>query len=694
MNPESRILDLRTQIAEHNHRYHVLDAPSISDVAYDRLMQELIALEAAHPELVQPDSPTQRVGAQPAQTFAPVTHEVPMLSLANAFSPEDVADFVRRITEITGVTDPEFSTEPKLDGLAISLRYEHGLFVRGATRGDGTTGEEVTNNLRTIKAIPLRLRGQPPDVLEVRGEVFMRHADLAAYNAAALERGEATLANPRNGAAGSLRQKDATVTAGRKLSFYAYNIGSVSGWTPPERHSELLAALREFGLPVAREVDVARGETGLLAYFERIGKARDRLPFDIDGVVYKLDERRLQEQMGFVSRAPRWAIAHKFPALEEMTTIEGIDVQVGRTGALTPVARLKPVFVAGVTVTNATLHNEQEIRRKDVRVGDTVIVRRAGDVIPEVVSVVLDRRPDGTTAYLLPDICPECGTPVQREAEQAVVRCPNGDACPAQLREALRHFASRRAMDIEGLGDETIADMVALPFLRSGDQSRRVQSMADLFRLTLDDLLELKKLQDARDGIPVDPKRKPTTRWAENLLAAIEKSRNTTLPRLLYALGIRDVGESTAKVLFQQFGSLDAILAADEPALLAVPDVGPVVARRLLDWCAAPRNRQVLSDLRDGGVRFPEGAPASASGGPLKGQTVVLTGTLTGFSRDDAGARLEALGAKVSGSVSKKTSFVVAGNDAGSKLAKAGELGVRVLDETAFVALLAELESA
>ncbi|WP_206207976.1 NAD-dependent DNA ligase LigA [Ahniella affigens] len=700
MTPEQHIKSLRAQLADANYRYYVLDAPSIPDAEYDRLMRELSALEAAHPEFADANSPSQRVGGEASGTFAPVQHDVPMLSLGNAFSAEDVADFVRRIRDTLSLEQPEFSVEPKLDGLAISLRYEHGRFVRGATRGDGSTGEDVTANLRTIRAIPLELRGTHlPAVLDVRGEVFMKKADFDAYNEQALSRGDPTLANPRNGAAGSLRQKDPRMTAQRPLSFYAYGLGAVSGWAVPERHSDMLQALRTFGLPVSPEVDRAVGEDGLLAYFSRIGGKREKLPYDIDGVVYKLDQRDQQEQMGYVSRAPRWAIAHKFPALEEMTTVEGIDVQVGRTGALTPVARLKPVRVAGVTVTNATLHNENEIRRKDVRIGDTVIVRRAGDVIPEVVGVVLEQRPADTQPFLMPETCPVCGAPVVREAEQAVIRCSNGPAaCPAQLREALRHFAGRRAMDIEGLGDETIADMVTLPFLRlpflqTGTNAQALRSMADLYRLTLDDLLELKRLQDARDGIVPDPRKKPTTRWADNLLAAIDKSRNSSLPRLLYALGIRDVGESTAKTLYQHLGSVDNLLGADLDRLQAIPDVGPVVAKRIADWTAQAENRQLIADLRAAGVRFPEGQ-ASAGGGPLSGKTVVLTGSLQGFTRDDAGARLEALGAKISGSVSKKTSFVVAGAEAGSKLAKAEELGIQVLDEAGLIALLNAHESA
>ncbi|MBK8285942.1 MAG: NAD-dependent DNA ligase LigA [Ahniella sp.] len=694
MTPEQRIHILRQELAEHNYRYYVLDDPSVPDAVYDRQMRELIELEAAHPELARSDSPTQRVGGEASTTFGAVAHEVPMLSLSNAFSPEEVADFVRRIVDTLGVAEPEFSVEPKLDGLAISLRYEHGLFVRGATRGDGSTGEDVTANLRTIRAIPLRLRGEAPPVLEVRGEVYMAKAAFDAFNAAALTRGDATLANPRNGAAGSLRQKDPRITAERPLSFYAYGLGVVEGWAVPARHSDMLEALRRFGLPVSPLVDRASGEAGLLAYFARIGVARETLPYDIDGVVYKLDDRAQQEQMGYVSRAPRWAIAHKFPALEELTIVEGIDVQVGRTGALTPVARLKPVHVAGVTVTNATLHNENEIRRKDVRVGDTVIVRRAGDVIPEVVAVVLDQRPEQTSEFVMPERCPVCDAPVQREAEQAVIRCTNGFACPAQLREAIRHFASRRAMDIEGLGDETIADMVDLPFLRRHDGPRALHSMADLYQLELADLLELKLRQDERAGVQQDPRKKPTTRWAENLLAAIEKSRDTTLPRLLFALGIRDVGESTAKTLANHFGSLDAIMQAEEPALLTVPDVGPVVARRILDWCLHAGNRGLIADLRKGGLRFTEGPPVAAAAGPLSGQTAVLTGTLVNFTRDQAGARLEALGAKLSGSVSKKTSFVVAGTEAGSKLVKAQELGIPVLDETGLLDLLTRHEGA
>lgn len=685
---EIRVEALRRCIAEHDQRYFVLDAPSIPDAEYDRLMVELRSLEAAHPELVTTDSPTQRVGGVAAGGFAEWRHELPMLSLANAFSADEVADFVRRIDAVIGVAEHEFSVEPKLDGLAISLRYEDGHFVRGATRGDGAVGEDVSANLRTIRSIPLRLHTPtPPSVLEVRGEVVMPRAGFAAYNERARQRGEKTLANPRNGAAGSLRQLDPAITAMRPLAFFAYALGSVSGWDLPNRHSATLAKLRELGFSVSTEVAVTRGLAGLLEYFQRIGARRDRLPYDIDGVVYKVDRYDQQRELGFVSRAPRWALAHKFPAQEEITVVTAIDVQVGRTGAITPVARLQAVPVAGVVVTNATLHNEGEVQRKDVRVGDSVIVRRAGDVIPEVVAVVLDRRPERTAQWVLPLHCPECGSHIVREAEQAVARCSGGLFCPAQRKEAIHHFASRRAMDIEGLGEETIDDMVTLPFLKRDSETRALRTVADLYALDLDDLLALKQLQDARAGLISDPKKPVPTRWAEKLLEAIAASRSTTLARLLFALGVRDVGEATAKTLAAEFGALDALVRADPDALKKTPDVGPVVAQRVVEFFAEPHNLEVIAQLRQAGVHWTEGN-GRPTAGPLSGQTVVLTGTLASMSRDQAGQRLEALGAKVSGSVSKKTHFVIAGADAGSKLDKARALNVPVLDEAALLALL------
>jgi DNA ligase (NAD+) len=677
-----RAAKLREKIDEANHRYHVLDAPVLTDAEYDALLRELEALEAAHPQLRSADSPTQRVGAAARGEFAPVQHAKPMLSLANAFSEQEVRDFVARIADQTGEAEPTFCVEPKLDGLAISLRYEDGLFVRGATRGDGATGEDVSANLRTVRAIPLRLRGRAPAVLEVRGEVYMPRAAFEAFNARARERGERTLANPRNGAAGSLRQLDARVTAARPLAFYAYALGAVEGWTPPARHSQVLEALRGFGFPVSPQVDVARGADGLLEYFRRIGAQRDALPYDIDGVVYKLDELRQQEAMGFVSRAPRWALAHKYPAQEQTTTLEAIDIQVGRTGVLTPVARLAPVSVAGVVVTNATLHNADQVARLDARVGDTVIVRRAGDVIPEIAGVSVQARPRAEP-FAMPAACPVCGSHAVREEGEVATRCSGGLYCPAQRTQALIHFASRRAMDIEGLGDRLIEDLVELGY---------VAGVADLYRLGLPDFLEMRRRADERDGtVPETAKAgKVASKWAENLLEAIADSRDTSLERLLFALGIRDVGESTARTLARHFGALDPLMAADEAQLLEVPDVGPVVARRIVDFFAEAHNREAIAGLRAAGVRWPEGPPQRAAEGPLAGRTVVLTGALEAMSRDEAGDRLQALGAKVSGSVSKKTSFVVAGEAAGSKLAKARELGVEIWDEEALLAFLRE----
>ncbi|MFC5578197.1 NAD-dependent DNA ligase LigA [Lysobacter niabensis] len=688
-NPAAaRIADLRQQIEDANYRYYVLDDPNLPDVEYDRLLRELQELEAVHPELATADSPTQRVGNAPSPKFAEVRHAVPMLSLANAFAPEEIHEFVARIGKETGEFEPVFSAEPKLDGLAISLRYEDGQFVRGATRGDGASGEDVTANLRTVRAIPLKLRGKAPAVLEVRGEIYMPKAAFEKYNEWAREHGEKTLANPRNGAAGSLRQLDPRVTAQRPLSFFAYSLGEVEGLKLPPTHSQTLALLRDFGLPVSPQVTTAHGAEGLLEYFEKIGQQRNALPYDIDGVVYKLDRYDQQRAMGFVSRAPRWAIAHKYPAQEEATTVESIEVNVGRTGAVTPWVLMNPVHVGGVTVTRATLHNADQVARLDVRKGDTVIVRRAGDVIPEVVRVIEERRPLDARGnplhppFVMPTECPACGSAVEREEGEVVARCTGGLYCPAQRVQALFHFASRRAMDIEGLGEQFITALVEFDY---------VHTVADLYKLKLDDFLEMKRRADDSAGaVPATVKAgKVATRWAENLIAAIDASRSTTLERLLYALGIRDVGESTAKTLARHFGALDPIMAADVDALKAVPDVGPVVASRIAHFFAESHNREVIAALRANGVQWKEGAPQRAADGPLSGQTVVLTGGLAAMSRDEAGARLEALGAKVSGSVSKKTSFVVAGEAAGSKLAKAQELGVEIWAEARLLAFLA-----
>ena len=688
-SPASRIAELRQQIEDANYRYHVLDDPDIPDIEYDRLMRELEALEAAHPELASPDSPTQRVGNAPSAKFSEVRHTVPMLSLANAFEPQEIHEFVARIGKETGEYEPVFSAEPKLDGLAISLRYENGQFVRGATRGDGAAGEDVTVNLRTVRAIPLKLRGKAPAVLEVRGEIYMPRAAFERYNEWARANGEKTLANPRNGAAGSLRQLDPRITAQRPLSFFAYALGEVEGLKLPPTHSQTLALLRDFGLPVCPQVTTAKGAEGLLEYFEQIGRQRNDLPYDIDGVVYKLDRYDQQRAMGFVSRAPRWAIAHKFPAQEEATTVESIEVSVGRTGAVTPFAVFTPTHVGGVTVVKATLHNADQVARLDVRKGDVVIIRRAGDVIPEVVRVIEERRPTDAKGqplhppFVMPSACPACGSAVEREEREVVARCTGGLFCPAQRIQALFHFASRRAMDIEGLGEQFIAALVEFDYVRT---------VADLYKLTLEDFLEMKRRADESAGAtPATAKAgKIATRWAENLIAAIDASRDTTLERLLYALGIRDVGESTAKTLAKHFGALDPIMNADVDTLRTVPDIGPIVAARIAHFFAEPHNREVIAALRANGVHWKEGAPQRSAEGPLAGQTVVLTGGLAAMSRDEAGDRLEALGAKVSGSVSKKTSFVVAGEAAGSKLAKAQELGIEIWDEERLLAFLAE----
>src|SRR5690606_30166526 len=563
---EARVEELRRVLEEANYRYYVLDDPTLADIEYDRMLRELAELEAAHPELHDPNSPTVRVGAAPSGKFATVKHEVPMLSLGNAFTEDEVREFVARIEKETGDANPAFSVEAELDGLAISLRYEDGCFVRGATRGDGASGEDVSANLRTIRTIPLRLRGKAPKVLEVRGEVVMPKAAFERWNEAARARGDKPMANPRNGAAGSLRQLDPRITAQRPLAFYAYALGQVEGTQLPPTHSQTLAWLHELGFPVSSEVGVATGVDGLLAYYARIGERRDALPHDIDGVVYKLDRYDQQRAMGFVSRAPRWALAHKFPAQEEATTVESIEVNVGRTGAVTPWVLMTPVHVGGVTVTRATLHNADQVARLDVRVGDTVIVRRAGDVIPEVVRVVEDKRPLDKRGkplhppYQLPTTCPDCGSAVEREEGEVVARCTGGLYCPAQHKQALFHFGSRRAMDIEGLGERFIEALVDLGYVRT---------VADLYRLTVDDFVEMKRRADEMAGtVPETVEAgKVATRWAENLVAGIEASKDSSLERVLYALGIRDVGESTAKTLARHFGALDPIMAADEEAL-------------------------------------------------------------------------------------------------------------------------------
>ncbi len=669
--PENRARALREEIARHDHAYYVLDAPTIPDAEYDRLLRELQQLEAQHPELVTPDSPTQRVGATPRSDLPEVRHAVPMLSLANALEESEAIAFETRVREAlarAGIEQAQvaYACEPKFDGLAVNLRYEDGRLVLAATRGDGTVGEDVTPNVRTIRAVPLRLQGHAPAVLEVRGEVLMYRRDLLRLNERARAAGDKEFANPRNAAAGSLRQLDPKVTARRRLHFFAYGVGQIAGVQEPATHAATLEWLEAFGLPVCDLRRIVNGIDEMLDYYRAIGETRAELPYDIDGVVYKVNERRLREALGFVSRAPRFAVAHKFPAQEVMTRLIGIDVQVGRTGALTPVARLEAVQVGGVTVTNATLHNEDEIRRKEIRIGDTVIVRRAGDVIPEVVAVVPERRPAGARSFVMPRNCPVCGSAVERPADEAVARCTGGLVCPAQRKQALLHFAGRRALDIEGLGDKLVDQLV---------DSELVRSPADLFRLDQKTLIGLERMGE---------------KSAANVLAAIDKARSTTLARFIYALGIRHVGESTARDLAAHFGSLEALLAADEAALVEVPDVGPVVAASVAHFLAEPRNRSAIDALLAAGVCWPEQAAVRPRRGPLAGATVVLTGTLPTLTREQAGELIAAAGGKVTGSVSKKTDFVVAGDDPGSKLDKARSLGVRVIDENELQRLLKE----
>ena len=682
---------LRTRLNHWAHQYYVQDAPTVPDAEYDRAYRELQALEAAHPGLITPDSPTQRVIGAVMDGLAPVRHAVPMLSIHTETDTEATGAqaFDARVRRELGLSDAdpaiEYVAEPKFDGLAMSLRFENGRLVQAATRGDGEVGEDVTHNVRTIRQIPLTLPEGVPPLLEVRGEVYMRRADFDALNERQREQGGKTFVNPRNAAAGAVRQLDSGITAQRPLSFFAYGLGAI---TPPAEggpvfrtHYEMLQTLKSWGFPVAAQVQIAVGASELVAFHQQVGASRDALPYDIDGVVYKVNSLQLQRDLGFKTREPRWAVAHKYPAQEMATRIEGIDVQVGRTGKLTPVARLAPVFVGGVTVTNATLHNLFEIRKKGVRVGDQVIVRRAGDVIPEVVGVMPPEgaglalgRPGGIavpghrTVYVpnfkMPKTCPVCGSDVVREKGEANHRCTGGLFCPAQRKEAILHFAARRAMDIEGLGDKLVDQLV---------DANVIRTLPDLYRLGLTSLIALDRMAE---------------KSAQNVLAALEKSKQTTLPRFLFGLGLRHVGEATAKDLARHFGTLDAIMDASVEHLLQVPDVGPVVARSLHTFFQQPHNREVVEQLRACGVTWPEGAPAERAPQVLAGKTVVLTGTLPTLSRDAAKDMLEAAGAKVAGSVSKKTSYVVAGEDAGSKLARAQELGVPVLDEAGMLALL------
>ncbi|MDB5869171.1 MAG: ligase, NAD-dependent [Polaromonas sp.] len=675
-----RIAALRAELDLHAHRYYVLDEPSIPDAEYDRLFQELQALEAAHPELLSADSPTQRVGGKPLDQFASVRHRIPMLSIRTETDTEDsgAKNFDLRVRKELGLgeSDPpvEYVAELKFDGLAMSLRYENGTLVQAATRGDGEVGEDVTQNIRTIRQIPLRLPADAPAVMEVRGEVYMRRAEFEALNERQREKiaqgakGERTFVNPRNAAAGGVRQLDPAYAAERRLSFFAYGVGEI---TPPdnggpvfESHFQLLLTLKSWGFPVASQTQLAQGATELIAFHQAIGRQRDQLPYDIDGVVYKVNSLACQRKMGFVSREPRWAVAHKYPAQEQLTTVLGIDIQVGRTGKLTPVAKLAPVFVGGVTVTNATLHNEDEARRKDVRVGDTVIVRRAGDVIPEVVSVLVERRVLDAPQFTMPRQCPVCGSDAIRLEGEADYRCTGGLFCAAQRKEAILHYAHKRAVEIEGLGDKLVEQLV---------DGNVIRTLPDLYRLGFASLASLDRMAE---------------KSANKLLEALEKSKKTTLPRFIFGLGIRHVGEATAKALARHFGQLDSIMDAAEAQLLEVADVGPIVAKSICTFFEQPHNREVVEQLRACGVTWEEGVPAVVAPKPLSGKTFVITGTLPALSRDEAKDRIEAAGGKVSGSVSKKTDYLVAGAEAGSKLVKAQDLGVAVIDEAALLALL------
>ena len=671
---------LRATLAQHAHRYYVLDQPVLPDVEYDRLFKALQAIEASHPELLTADSPTQRVGGKALAQFAPVRHRVPMLSIRTETDTEATGaqNFDIRVRKELGLAQDalavEYVAELKFDGLAMSLRYEAGVLVQAATRGDGETGEDVTQNIRTIAQIPLRLPADAPGVLEVRGEVYMRRDDFEALNdrqrarIAAGAKGEKTFVNPRNAAAGAVRQLDPAIAAQRRLSFFAYGLGEISaldaGGPAFETHFELLQTLKKWGFPVAVQTSTAYGATELIAFHQRMGAGRDQLPYDIDGVVYKVNRLALQRALGFVTREPRWAVAHKYPAQEQLTTVVTIDVQVGRTGKLTPVAKLAPVFVGGVTVTNATLHNEDEARRKDVRVGDTVTVRRAGDVIPEVVGVLLDKRSHDAPQFTMPRHCPVCGSDAVREEGEADFRCTGGLFCRAQRKEAILHFAHRRAVEVDGLGDKLVEQLVDADIIRT---------LPDLYKLGFTALAGLDRMAD---------------KSARNLVEALETSKQTTLPRFIFGLGIRHVGEATAKALAHHFGQLDAVMNAAEPQLLDVADVGPIVAKSIRTFFDQPHNREVVEQLRACGLTWTEGSPAAATPQPLSGKTFVITGTLPTLSRDEAKDLLEAAGAKVAGSVSKKTDYLLAGLEAGSKLDKAQALGVAVIDEQQMKALL------
>lgn len=665
-----RIQTLTEQLNHHSHQYYDLDSPDIPDAEYDRLFRELQALENEHPALKQLDSPTQRVGGKPLDAFTQVTHRIPMLSLGNVFNEDELNSFYKRVRDRLNTEDDiEFTVEPKLDGLAISLLYENGVLVQAATRGDGAVGEKVTENARTIRNVPLHLSGDDiPAVLEVRGEVFMSKAVFEKLNKNARENGDKTFVNPRNAAAGSLRQLDSKIAASRQLSMYCYAVGVVEGYELPETHSAILKRLGEWGLPLCNEVEVVKGAGGCQRYYQKIGQQRDALPYDIDGVVYKVNNIKLQNELGFVARAPRWATAHKFPAQEEITTVNAVEFQVGRTGAITPVARLAPVFVGGVTVSNATLHNMDEVRRKDVRVGDKVIIRRAGDVIPEVASVVPGTRHANSQEITLPDACPVCGSEIVQEEGEAVARCSGGLYCHAQRKEGIKHFASRRAMDIDGLGDKLVEQLV---------DANLIDHIDDLYLLKgkTEQILAM-----ARMG----------QKSVDNLISSLEKSKSTTLPRFIFALGIREVGEVTAASLANHFGNIEELMKADEETLITIDDVGPVVASRVVTFFKQEHNKEVIEKLLNAGIHWPAIEKKEVSELPLAGLSFVVTGTLSSMGRNDAKQLLIDKGAKVVGSVSKNTSYVVVGENPGSKATKAEQLGVEILDEDAFLKLIAD----
>jgi DNA ligase (NAD+) len=666
---QQRAKQLREILNHHNHQYYVLDNPEIPDSEYDRLFNELKQLESDYPELHSVDSPTQRVGGVALDKFDQLTHRIPMLSLDNVFDEDELAAFDKRVKDRLNTTQQQrYAAEPKLDGLAISIRYENGLLVQAATRGDGAVGEDVTVNVRTIPTVPLRLSGDNiPEVLEIRGEIFMPKAGFEALNQKQLAEGKKTFVNPRNAAAGSLRQLDSKITASRPLAMYCYGVGEIIGAEPPQSHSAAMQQLAQWGCRVSPELKLVDGVEGCVAYLQQLGERRDALEYDIDGVVFKVDDTALQQRLGFVSRAPRWAIAYKFPAQEEITTVEDIEIQVGRTGALTPVARLKPVFVGGVTVSNATLHNEDEIRRKDVRIGDSVIIRRAGDVIPEVVKVVEAKRPEFTQQFVMPTQCPVCGSDVEREPGEAVARCSGGLFCAAQRKESIKHFASRKAMDIDGLGDKLVEQLV---------DAGLIEDVADLFFLTVAQLASLERMGE---------------KSAQNLVAAIETAKQTRFNRFLYALGIREVGEATARSLALNFKTLEALSSATEEALLEIEDVGPVVAHHIQTFFEQAHNREVIENLLAAGIHWPEEQQAQQDS-MLSGKTIVLTGTMDSLSRSEAKEKLLALGAKVAGSVSAKTDVLVAGRDAGSKLSKAQSLGIEIVDEATLIQWLQQGE--